>query len=326
MDMLDRYLAEVQRNLPRDHAPDIIDEIGDDIRSQIEERESALSRPLTSDEEADVLRAYGNPKVVASRYAKAQYLIGPQLLPFYWYGLRLAFAIVLGLEILAGAVASIALGKVSPLFIAIDAVWHSAIYIFGIVTIIFVLIERFGGRRVAEKLGRWNPRTLPAPSATPPVSRVGAGFEFLSNIFMLLIALSVLRGGLNRFVVPPYMLTEAWRPLFVATIISTGIVALGALIAYIRPTLGPAQLLARLLGHGALLVGFGLTLRSGIPPITASAGSVSAGTLLAINTMVTISFIVVMVVAAVAAAATLWKLIRATTRGGSSDTTSALAL
>ncbi|MBV9270503.1 MAG: hypothetical protein JO165_05370, partial [Candidatus Eremiobacteraeota bacterium] len=48
MTILDRYLYAVRNNLPKDQpGDDIVAEIGDDLRSQIEEREKTLGRPLT---------------------------------------------------------------------------------------------------------------------------------------------------------------------------------------------------------------------------------------------------------------------------------------
>ncbi len=308
MDMLDRYLAEVQRYLPRDHATDIIDETGDEIRSQIEDRESSLGRPLTANEEADVLRAYGNPKVVASRYAKQQHLIGPLWLPFYWYALRLVLPVVLGVEVVAGAVVALAIGSSAPFYAALDTAWHSAIYIFGIVTIAFVLLERFGNRDAFEKLDRWDPRKLPNLDSTAPVSRVRSGFEFVVNVLVLLVFADLLRDP-HAVSIPPLSLTDAWHPVFIALVVSSGFVVLGALLVYIRPRLGTLQQVARLLGHGAAMAGLAFGLRGGAL-ITAQADSVTADKLLAINMMLTISFVIVLACVAVAAAVTVTKLIR----------------
>ena len=45
MELLDRYLQAVRFWLPKAQQNDIIAELGDDIRSQIEDKESALGRP-----------------------------------------------------------------------------------------------------------------------------------------------------------------------------------------------------------------------------------------------------------------------------------------
>ena len=44
MELLDRYLQAVRFWLPRKQQDDIIAELGDDLRSQIEEREASLGR------------------------------------------------------------------------------------------------------------------------------------------------------------------------------------------------------------------------------------------------------------------------------------------
>src|SRR5215469_5516421 len=46
MDLLQSYLKAVRRYLPRAHRDDIVAELSEDLRSQIEEQESELGRPL----------------------------------------------------------------------------------------------------------------------------------------------------------------------------------------------------------------------------------------------------------------------------------------
>src|ERR1700686_3233741 len=65
MELLDRYLQAVRFWLPRAQQNDIIAELGDDIRSQIEDRESALGRPLNEDEQVALLQQTGHPMRVA---------------------------------------------------------------------------------------------------------------------------------------------------------------------------------------------------------------------------------------------------------------------
>lgn len=90
MELLDRYLQAVRKYLPLSRQDDIIAELRANMESQIEDRESELSRPLTQGEFDDFLRKIGHPMVVASRYQPQQYLIGPSMFPMYWYVLRIA--------------------------------------------------------------------------------------------------------------------------------------------------------------------------------------------------------------------------------------------
>jgi enterochelin esterase family protein len=90
MNLLDRYLQSVRRHLPLEHREDIIRELTDNLRSQIEDKEAVLGRPLEESEQEDLLKQHGQPLIVASRYqpdqrslAFGRQLIGPVLFPFY---------------------------------------------------------------------------------------------------------------------------------------------------------------------------------------------------------------------------------------------------
>ena len=105
MELVDRYLKAVGTYLPADQRDDILRELSEDIRSQIEERESELARPLTEAEQEAILKQRGNPIRLAARYrqedctvAFGRQLIGPALFPFYIkvlsFNLGLTFTVV----------------------------------------------------------------------------------------------------------------------------------------------------------------------------------------------------------------------------------------
>ena len=90
MDLLDSYLRAVKRCLPRAQAADIIKELSDELRSQMEEQESTLGRPMTDEEVAAFLSQHGDPMIVARRYRHDSLsltigweLIGPELFPMF---------------------------------------------------------------------------------------------------------------------------------------------------------------------------------------------------------------------------------------------------
>src|SRR3979411_2964011 len=89
MEILDRYLHAVEFWLPKTQKQDIIAELSEDIRSQIEEKESALGRKLNDPELEAMLKQLGRPVVVANRYSPQQYLIGPVLFPIYRFVLKI---------------------------------------------------------------------------------------------------------------------------------------------------------------------------------------------------------------------------------------------
>jgi hypothetical protein len=160
MNLVDRYIAAVRRNLPRDRAADISAELHDLIVSRIEDREAVLGRPLDEDETKAQLRDFGHPWVVAARYWKQQYLIGPDVFPFYLSVLRIVLAVVVAIFVVAATVNLLfnnedllhAIGQ------AFAGLWISALINVAIVTIVFVTLERAGFP--AEHLRKWDPGNL----------------------------------------------------------------------------------------------------------------------------------------------------------------------
>ena len=94
MDLIERYLAAIRRNLPADKATDVTAELREDLLSRIEERESGLGRSLEKGELSTLIKESGHPLVVASRYKPRQTLIGPETYPFFIFTLKLVLLIV----------------------------------------------------------------------------------------------------------------------------------------------------------------------------------------------------------------------------------------
>jgi hypothetical protein len=145
MELLDRYLRAVKFWLPRGQKQDILAELWDDLRSQIEERESELGRRLEKTEIEAILKKAGPPMLVASRYLPQRYLIGPALFPIYWFALRLGWMcfflpwLVAGLtlQILAGLS-----GHSNPVTShLLDPFLRSILMNFVALTVVFGLIE-----------------------------------------------------------------------------------------------------------------------------------------------------------------------------------------
>ena len=105
MNLLDRYLNAVAKGLPVAQREDIIRELSEDIRSEMEDKEAELRRPLTEAEQQAILKRRGNPAFLAARFrqdhrsvAFGPQLIGPVLFPFYIkvlsFNLGLTFIII----------------------------------------------------------------------------------------------------------------------------------------------------------------------------------------------------------------------------------------
>jgi hypothetical protein len=83
-EFVDRYLDAVRFWLPKTRRQEeMLAELADDLRSQIEERESELGRRLDNPEVSEILKRCGAPMVVAARLGPKKYVIGPTLYPIY---------------------------------------------------------------------------------------------------------------------------------------------------------------------------------------------------------------------------------------------------
>src|SRR2546427_8606283 len=94
-ELVERYLQAVRFWLPKAQQEDILAELSEDLRSQIEEKETELGRPLDEAEMAAILKRCGSPIVVASRFQSQQYLIGPALFPVYKFVLKMVLLWIL---------------------------------------------------------------------------------------------------------------------------------------------------------------------------------------------------------------------------------------
>ena len=164
MQLLDRYLAAVARNLPAKQAADIAAELRENLLSEIEEKQAELGRALTDQELEGLLVGFGHPLTVAARYGEPRYLIGPEVYPFWWATLKVVGGIVVALIVVSAVVAGVST-RLDPEVVlnqALQQFWPSVLGVFGGVTAVFAVMERLGKGRVRMK---WSPRTLPSPRA-----------------------------------------------------------------------------------------------------------------------------------------------------------------
>jgi hypothetical protein len=168
MEIVDRYLKTVGNYLPKDQRDDILREMSENIRSEVEDREKELGRPLTAEEEEALVKQQGNPLMVAGRYTQEQrsvafgrQWIGPELFPLYLKVLtfNLGLSSVIIIVLFAGRVAFGQNVTVSDLLMAIF--WQVLIQ-GGIITAIFSGVNS----QLIKHPDRWNPRkpeTVHAP-------------------------------------------------------------------------------------------------------------------------------------------------------------------
>jgi hypothetical protein len=165
MELIERYLQAVGFWLPKTQKQDILAELSEEIRSQVDEKQSELGRNLNEAEVEAILKKLGSPILVANRYLPQQHLIGPVLFPIYKLVLKMAwlFYFVPWLVVwicLATLVPANRAGNPGTLIVgAMHAFWVTAVYTFVLVTAAFALVEKYHLK--SGFLEKWNPRKLP---------------------------------------------------------------------------------------------------------------------------------------------------------------------
>jgi len=161
VEVLDRYLQAVRHWLPSAQQDDILAELSEDIRSEVEEQEAAAGRRLQETELAAILKRRGHPMWVAEGYLPQRHLIGPALLPVYARVLKVTLASLVA--IFGALFATFAFVVDVPPRPELASpgfwLWYAALYGFahgGFLTLLFALIER---SQVRARAGdAWDPR------------------------------------------------------------------------------------------------------------------------------------------------------------------------
>jgi hypothetical protein len=184
MDLVDRYVYAVKRYLPAGQQDDIANELTDDILSQIKDKEEEIGRPLDESEQETILKPYGHPYLLAMRYRRQQYLIGPSIFPFYVPALKIAIGLAFVVQVIAAfsiAFARNAPGRILPHIVSFPAV---ALQVVFWVTVAFAVADYWQAK--LNLFEKWSPRTLPRVTrSTRPPKPVNLVIEVVSNILFI---------------------------------------------------------------------------------------------------------------------------------------------
>lgn len=259
MDLLERYLQAVKFWLPKEQKQDIIAELSEDLRSEIEEKESALGRKLNDTELSAILKQRGRPVFVANRYLPQEHLIGPVLFPIY----RLVLKIVMLCYLVPAVVVWITLMIFNTGFRADHAgshiistlgsiwstLWSSAFLAVGIVTLVFAVLERLG---IKSSLEDWNPRHLPPVRNLNLVPRSASIIELVANMIFCLWWTSSMSSviTLNHPNLQVF-LSPAWRYFFWGFLLAASLNVALAAANLVRPYWTASRAFVRLLSDAA---------------------------------------------------------------------------
>lgn len=243
-ELLDRYLQAVRFWLPKAQQQDIIAELSEDLRSQIEEKETGRGRSLNETEIEAILKQRGRPLLVANRYLPQESLIGPVLFPIYVFVMKVValcylvpwVLVWIGMMSLSSSYRAqhISAGWFGAIASAWSALWPTAFMALATATLVFAVLERMQAK--SGFLDQWNPRKLPPVRNPTQISRAGSLIEVVVNLVFagwwvdLMSAPVILDRPEIRIVLSP-----VWRYFFWGFLMLAFVNAVLAVINFARP-------------------------------------------------------------------------------------------
>ena len=198
MSLIDRYIAEVGKHLPRKQRADIEAEIRSTLEDMLEERKQAdgaalsgeaVSKDQVSDAQViELLKEYGAPREVAHSYVGPRYLIGPRVYPTFELVTRIVLIVLFAIA-LAGLGLSLAKSSLSgPEFLktigeSALGLFGGLITAFGNIVLVFAILERVLPAKEFEEEEEWDPAEL---AHEPDPDRVKFGEQIFEMFFLVL--------------------------------------------------------------------------------------------------------------------------------------------
>jgi HAAS domain-containing protein len=194
MNLIDRYIAEVGKHLPRKNRADIEAEIRSTLEDMLDERKQG-DGPADEAIVMQLLKEYGSPREVAATYGthQHQYLIGPRLFPIFERVVRIVLAIFIGASLIGLGVGLAETGWTGPAFVSTLGEWAGGLFsgliaAFGNIVLVFAIIERTQAAKEFEKefakeSKDWDPKEL---QQEPDPDRIDMADHIATVIFTVL--------------------------------------------------------------------------------------------------------------------------------------------
>jgi hypothetical protein len=199
MELLDRYLEAVRKYLPWERQDDIVAELRANLEAQLEDKQQELGRALTPDEAKAWVGQLPRPAMMASRYRRQQYLIGPGLFPIYslimrmvmfWAAIVMVIVNILKAFVHPGSAQTIAAAVAAGIGNVVLVLFANA----AVITLIFAALEyallhhpdKF--TRIAAQVRSWDLNELPSiepAKCKRPRTLVHAIAEFAGHVVLL---------------------------------------------------------------------------------------------------------------------------------------------
>jgi hypothetical protein len=175
MDLLDRYITEIGKNLPRRTRTDIQAEIRSTLQDMLEDRSRETGRPVDDELTSQVLKEYGAPAKIAQAYKTRQYLVGPRLFPIFGLVLKIVLTVLFAVSLAGLGISVVSTSMSGPDFATsllrfAGQFLAGSITAFGNIVLIFAILERvLPASEFEQEAEDWDPAELtrePDPDQT----------------------------------------------------------------------------------------------------------------------------------------------------------------
>ena len=192
MNLLDKYVAEVGKYLPRKNRVDIEAEIRSTLEDMLEERKQGqvVDDALVT----SLLKEYGSPKKVASTYKTKQYLISPRMYPIFELVTRIVLIVLFAVSLFGLGVGLAKTGFSSADVLSQVGGWAAGLFsgltaALGNIVLVFAIIERTQASKEFEKEAEdWDPAELTLEPDPDQIKRA----DFIATIVFTVLGLVIL--------------------------------------------------------------------------------------------------------------------------------------
>jgi hypothetical protein len=191
MSLVDQYVTEVGKTLPRKTHSDIEAEIRSLIDDMLEDRSKQVGRAPDEDMMVEVLKELGSPEKMAASYQGEKYLIGPRFYPTFILVLKIVATVLVVIAAIRFGVGvaqpGLTVNGFFTLFTtSLGELVNSLLVALGNIVLIFAVIQwAVPGMKVKSK--EWDPRSLKSILLPDALKPVGIIWDIAVTIFVILV-------------------------------------------------------------------------------------------------------------------------------------------
>ncbi len=186
MNLIDRYIYAIGRQLPRKKRGDIQAELKSTLIDTLEAR----SQGEPSEEQVEeLLTEFGPPeKVAASYWPESQYLIGPKLYPLFRMSIGIALLVFVIVQLVLLGVVVVFDQQPIQVLEVLGSIVGSIFTTIGVVVLVFAVLQRLDVNPDLEQ-EQWDPRDLPEIEPKNEINRRGLVVEITIALIIIAILL-----------------------------------------------------------------------------------------------------------------------------------------